>query len=74
MPPTPRQYDLARLIATEGLSIKEAAVRMGISRYTVRSQLYGTTARDGLYVRIGAHSMVDVARWWYTQRQEGASC
>jgi DNA-binding NarL/FixJ family response regulator len=65
--PTPRQREIARLIATEGLTIKEAAVRVGASPVTVKRLLYGQWSSPGLYERIGARSGLDVVRWYWAE-------
>jgi DNA-binding NarL/FixJ family response regulator len=70
-PPTIRQREIARLIATEGLTYKETAERLGVSVYTVRSQVYGTPDRDGLLDRIGGRSALDIVRWHFTTSQDG---
>jgi DNA-binding NarL/FixJ family response regulator len=67
-PVSPRQREIARLIATEGLTYKETADRLGLSVHTVRNHVYGTPDRDGLLDRIGGRSALDIVRWHYTSQ------
>jgi DNA-binding CsgD family transcriptional regulator len=67
-PVSPRQREIARLIATEGLTYKETADRLGLSVHTVRSQVYGNPDKAGLLDRIGGRSALDIVRWHYTSQ------
>lgn len=66
MTPTPRQCQIARLLATEGLSRDEVAERLGVTRATVDSQM-GRTGTAGLVERIGGRSSLDVVRWYWAE-------
>jgi DNA-binding NarL/FixJ family response regulator len=59
-----RQWTIAAVMA-EGLSQAAVAERLGISRSTLRTQLYGSHGYRGLYERVGAATDAQVVVWWY---------
>ena len=62
---TDRQWAIAALMA-EGLSQATVAERLGISRTTLRTQLYGSFGFAGLYERAGVGTDRQLVIWWFT--------
>ncbi len=62
---SPRQRDTLTLLL-QGLSDKEVASRLGISRHTVNEYV------KGIYLRLGVHSRGSLFALWLLDRAEAA--
>jgi DNA-binding NarL/FixJ family response regulator len=65
---TPRQWEVLALMA-EGLNQDQIAKRLGVSRHTMHTHLYGQPGFPGLYDRAGVANDVQAVVWYYQRGQ-----